>query len=292
MRTTSRIRVAALATLASASFLVTMAAAPPPAAAAAPSISTAAPTAAPTAATPTTAVPAAATTAPSEPTAAPVSGSPAAAPSKPAAPAPTLAERVIADAMRHLGDPYVWGSSGPSTFDCSGLVYRVFADNGLAALIHDSHSAYDQYAIYRARGLASRSGGEPGDLVVYGGGSHIGIYLGNGRVISALVQGVRITGVYALTTPFTAFLHTDLSGRTVSFASVRRPATGTLTRYTRASVSLRVSATTTSVRLAVLPPGTRLTVIRSTRDRLGRTWDDVRVGAGRAGWVANWLLRA
>ena len=264
MRTTSRIRVAALATLASASFLVTMAAAPPPAAADTPPPATAA--------APTTAAPA--------------------APSKPAAATPTLAERVIADAMRHLGDPYVWGSSGPSTFDCSGLVYRVFADNGLAAQIHDSHSAYEQYAIYRARGLASRSGGEPGDLVVYGGGSHIGIYLGDGRVISALVQGVRITGVYALTTPFTAFLHTDLSGRTVSLASTRRPAAGTLTRYARASVSLRASATTTSARLAVLPPGTRLTVIRSTRDRLGRTWDDVRVGTGRVGWVANWLVRA
>jgi cell wall-associated NlpC family hydrolase len=280
VRTTSRLRVAALATLASASFLVTVAAAPPPAAADTPPPAT---TPAPTTATPTTPPPA---TTPAPTTAPPP------APSKPAAAAPTLAERVIADAMRHLGDPYVWGASGPSTFDCSGLVYRVFADNGLAALIHDSHSAYEQYAIYRARGLASRSGGEPGDLVVYGGGSHIGIYLGNGRVISALVQGVRITGVYALTTPFTAFLHTDLSGRTVSLASTRRPTAGTLTRYTRASVSLRASATTTSARLAVLPPGTRLTVIRSTRDRLGRTWDDVRVGTGRVGWVANWLVRA
>ena len=291
MRTTSRIRVAALATLASASFLVTMAAAPPPAAADTPPPAT---SAAPTTATPTTPPPAT-TAAPT--TTAPVAQSKpaAAAPvaqSKPAAATPTLAERVIADAMRHLGAPYVWGSSGPSTFDCSGLVYRVFADNGLAGLIHDSHSAYEQYAIYRARGLASRSGGEPGDLVVYGGGSHIGIYLGDGRVISALVQGVRITGVYALTTPFTAFLHTDLSGRTVSLASTRRPTAGALTRYTRASVSLRASATTTSARLAVLPPGTRLTVIRSTRDRLGRTWDDVRVGTGRVGWVANWLVRA
>ncbi len=288
MRTTSRIRVAALATLASASFLVTMAAAPPPAAADTPLPATAA---APTTATPTSPPPPTAPDTPPPTAAAPTQAAPA-APSKPAAATPTLAERVIADAMRHLGDPYVWGSSGPSTFDCSGLVYRVFADNGLAALIHDSHSAYEQYAIYRARGLASRSGGEPGDLVVYGGGSHIGIYLGDGRVISALVQGVRITGVYALTTPFTAFLHTDLSGRTVSLASARRPAAGTLTRYTFASVSLRASATTTSARLAVLPPGTRLTVIRSTRDRLGRTWDDVRVGTGRVGWVANWLVRA
>ncbi|MGC8634072.1 MAG: NlpC/P60 family protein [Candidatus Limnocylindrales bacterium] len=253
MRTSSRLRVAALATLASGMFFLSMAAAPPPTA--------------------------------------------AATPSSPAATTPTLADRIIADALRHLDAPYAWGSSGPWTFDCSGLVYRVFADNGLGALIDYSHSGYEQYAIFRDRGLASRSGAEPGDLVVYGGGAHIGIYLGDGRVISALVQGVRITGVYALTTPFTAFLHTGLSGRTITLAAARRSITEplvarSLTRYTRTTAVLRASASTSSARLAILPAGTRLTVRRSTRDRLGRTWDDVRAGASQVGWVANWLLRA
>lgn len=253
MRTTSRLRVATLATLASVAFFLTMAAAPPPTAAATPP-------------------PAAATTS-------------------------TLADRIIADAMRHLDAPYVWGSSGPWTFDCAGLIYRVFTDNGLGALIDHAHSGYELYAIFRDRGLASRTGAEPGDLVVYGNGAHVGIYLGDDRVISALVQGVRITGVYALTTPFTAFLHTGLSGRGVTLATTRRAPSGPavarpLTRYTRAAAFLRGSAGTNGTRLAILPPGTRVTVLRSTRDRLGRTWDDVRDGTARVGWVANWLLRA
>jgi cell wall-associated NlpC family hydrolase len=235
----SRLRVAALATLAAASFCVTVAASPPSAAAS----------------------------------------------------TGTLADRVIADAMSHVGAPYVWGASGPRAFDCSGFVYRIFADNGIGALIDDSHSAYTQYEIYMRRGLASRNGGQPGDLVVYGGGSHIGIYLGNGKVISALVEGVRVTGVYALTTPFTAFLHTGLSGRTASYALARHTTSST-SRYTRASVNLRSTASTTSTRLTVLRPGTRVTVLRSTHDRIGRLWDQVRVPGGRVGWVANWLLHA
>ncbi len=243
MGSISRLRVAALATLASVSFFAAVAASPPPAAAS----------------------------------------------------TPTLADRVIADAMSHLGAPYVWGSSGPGTFDCSGLVYRVFEDNGLGALIDNSHSAYTQYDIFLRRGLASRTGGQPGDLVVYGGGSHIGIYLGDGRVISALVNGVRITGVYALTTPFTAFLHTGLSGRTAPYALARhttRTATRSMVRDTRASAYLRSQASTASAGLAVMAPGTRVTVLRSAHDRIGRLWDEVRTPTGRVGWVANWLLRA
>jgi cell wall-associated NlpC family hydrolase len=48
-----------------------------------------------------------------------------------------------------------------------------------------------------------------GDIVVYGGGSHVGIYIGRGLVVSALNgrQGIRITRLHALRTPFTAFIH-------------------------------------------------------------------------------------
>jgi hypothetical protein len=236
----SRLRVAALATLAAVAFFAATAAAPPPTAAA----------------------------------------------------TPTLADRVIADALRHLNAPYAWGTDGPWTFDCSGLVYRVFADNGLAEMLGGSHSAYTQYAIFRDRGLASRSGGRPGDLVVFGHGSHIGIYLGDGRVISALVEGVKITSIDGLTTPFTAFLHTGLSTRLVAYASAERTGARSRTRYTRTAVVLRARASIAATRLAVLPTGTRVAVLRSTRDRRGRLWDEVRTPTGRTGWLANWLLRA
>ena len=173
-------------------------------------------------------------------------------------------------------------------------MYRVFVDNGLGGLIHFSTDAYRDYAMFRARGLATRGAGQPGDLVVYGGGSHIGIYLGHGRVISALVEGVRVTGVYGLSTPFTAFLHTGLSGDPAALAATRRAAAPVATkgvRRTIAAVLLRALPGTTSRRLAVLAPGTRLAVLRWSRDRQGRRWIDVRTAGGRTGWVAAWLTR-
>ena len=132
-------------------------------------------------------------------------------------------------------------------------------------MLGGSHSAYTQYAIFRNRGLASRSGGRPGDLVVFGYGSHIGISLGDGRVISA---------------------------RPVAYASAGRTIARSRTRYTRTAVVLRATASIAGTRLAVLPMGTRVVVLRSTRDRLGRLWDEVHAPTGRIRWLANWLLRA
>lgn len=124
------------------------------------------------------------------------------------------AHSVIQAALNHLGAPYVFGATGPTTFDCSGLVWHAFRSTGHFDIIGDG--AYrGGRAIYRyflSRGLASRTNGRPGDIVAYDGGMHVGIYLGNGRVISALTRGVSIHGLYALTVPFTAFLHTGLDG--------------------------------------------------------------------------------
>ena len=46
--------------------------------------------------------------------------------------------------------------------------------------------------------------------MIYGNGSHAAIYIGKGRVISALNprQGIRITRLHALRAPFTTFIHT------------------------------------------------------------------------------------
>ena len=46
---------------------------------------------------------------------------------------------------------------------------------------------------------------------MWGGGSHIGIYIGNGKAISTLRSGVRVHGVFAVTARFTAYLHTGMS---------------------------------------------------------------------------------
>lgn len=121
---------------------------------------------------------------------------------------------VIQAALNHLGARYVFGATGPTTFDCSGLVWHAFRSTGHFAIIGDGayRGGSAIYNYFRSRGLASRTDGRPGDIVAYDGGMHIGIYLGNGRVISAITRGVSIHGLYALTVPFTAFLHTGLDG--------------------------------------------------------------------------------
>lgn len=142
--------------------------------------------------------------------------------------AASAASHVIAVARAQLGDPWRYGATGPDAFDCSGLVTYAFRQAGQLARIGggDYRSASSLYAYFSRRGLASRRGGRVGDLVIYGGGSHVGIYIGDGRVISTLTSGVRIHGTYALYQGFTAFLHTGLSGRVASTApAVRGPGT-------------------------------------------------------------------
>jgi hypothetical protein len=149
--------------------------------------------------------------------------------------ATSAASAVIAAARAQLGDPWRYAASGPDAFDCSGLVTYAFRRAGQLGRIGGGsyRSASSLYAYFSRRGLASRRGGRVGDLVVYGGGSHVGIYLGQGRVISTLTSGVRIHGVYALYQGFTAFLHTGLSGRAASTAPTRRSHPTTARRHVR-----------------------------------------------------------
>lgn len=216
-------------------------------------------------------------------------------------PTPTWAQEVIAIAKSKLGRPWVYGADGPSVFDCSGLVVYAFRMAGIARIVGSSHevSAFALYARFRALGLASRSGGKPGDLIIWGGGSHVGIYLGNGMAISTLVGGVRIHGVWALTTPFTAFLHTGIASLPATVAP--RPTTA-VSAATRAAIVTGRRATTTALRLrstpstaarviATLASGTKVGVVRTAKDRAGRTWYRVLVG-GRLGWLAGRYTRS
>ncbi len=133
-------------------------------------------------------------------------------PSPAAAAEPTEANQVITIARAQRGDPYRYGASGPSAFDCSGLVLYAYRSAGDLALIGNGNyrSAAALYDYFRSRRRTSRSTATPGDLVVWGNGSHVGIYLGGGMAISALTSGVRIHAVNALTTPFTAYLRTGI----------------------------------------------------------------------------------
>ena len=127
----------------------------------------------------------------------------------------SAATRFIRVARRQLGDRYVYGAMGPGRFDCSGLVLFALRHSHNRRVVHSGlRSARSILQSYRRHHRASRHHGRRGDLVVWGGGTHIGIYLGHGRAISALTRrGVSVHRIDAVTMPFTAFLHTRLATR-------------------------------------------------------------------------------
>lgn len=97
---------------------------------------------------------------------------------------------VLARASRELGKPYVFGAEGPGSFDCSGLVQYVFGQLGvrLPRLAHLQQAA-----------TTPVSSPQPGDLVFYGDpASHVGIYIGGGRMIDApdVGQNVKVESVW------------------------------------------------------------------------------------------------
>jgi cell wall-associated NlpC family hydrolase len=137
----------------------------------------------------------------------------AAAVTTPAAVAkPSVGARIAAIALAQLRKRYVYGAAGPRAFDCSGLVRYAYLKAGVSRYIGGGHSALAMYRWARAHHLTSSSGPQIGDVVVYGGGTHVGIYIGRGRVVSALNPrlGIRITTLRGLTTRFTTFIHTRI----------------------------------------------------------------------------------
>jgi cell wall-associated NlpC family hydrolase len=103
----------------------------------------------------------------------------------------TLGDRAAAIAVKEVGVPYRWGGSSPSSgFDCSGLVYWTYGRLGIA-LPHSS------YALYDTGRRVARSRMRPGDVLIFSGLGHVGIYIGRGRMVHAphsgtVVQVVRL----------------------------------------------------------------------------------------------------
>ena len=93
---------------------------------------------------------------------------------------------VLKEADTHIGKDYVWGATGPDTFDCSGFVQYVYKKVGIEL----TRTTYTQVA---GRGTYIPKGEEqPGDLVFFGSMSephHVGICVGNGMYIHAPQTG-------------------------------------------------------------------------------------------------------
>lgn len=85
---------------------------------------------------------------------------------------------VVSFALDQVGKPYVWGTAGPDSYDCSGLVLRAYAQIGID-LPHNAAAQYNQTA------TISRDELQPGDLVFYNDLSHMGMYIGNGLIVHA-----------------------------------------------------------------------------------------------------------
>lgn len=120
----------------------------------------------------------------------PVLPAPSAAVAAAAAPGPAAAI-AVQTALGQIGDPYVWGASGPDGFDCSGLTSYAYAAAGISL----PHSSKAQSTLGTP---VSRADLMPGDIVYfYSPVSHVGIYIGDGKMVHARTFGqpVAVTSV-------------------------------------------------------------------------------------------------
>lgn len=112
---------------------------------------------------------------------------PGVAPFGPVGTAPNArATAAVTAATRAIGAPYGWGQAGPRAFDCSGLTQWAYAQAGVAL-------PRTSQAQSRAGRRVPLSQARPGDLVIYRqDASHVGMYVGGGRVVHAPHPGARV----------------------------------------------------------------------------------------------------
>jgi len=140
------------------------------------------------------------------------------APSAAAAVNPSQAGAVLHFATTQLHKPFHMGANGLKRYDCSGLVWRAFWEEGLASRIGGQRTSYGYYNYFRNHGNVT-SHPQKGDLVVWAhrhhAVSHVGIFYGYNRygqpmAISALTSGVAIHRVHGINVPLKAYLHVNL----------------------------------------------------------------------------------
>jgi cell wall-associated NlpC family hydrolase len=102
----------------------------------------------------------------------------------PAVKAPTAAaQKAVNAALSKLGSAYVWGATGPNTFDCSGLMQWAYKQAGIELPRNSAAQAGFGTPV-------SRDQLQPGDLVAYYSPvSHIGMYIGDGKMVHAPTSG-------------------------------------------------------------------------------------------------------
>ncbi len=96
------------------------------------------------------------------------------------------AGKALQFALKQIGDKYVFGAAGMTYWDCSGLTMRAFQTAGVS-LPHSSRAQYNYGKSVKRSSLAA------GDLIFFGRPiSHVGIYLGGGKMVHAPRSGSRV----------------------------------------------------------------------------------------------------
>jgi cell wall-associated NlpC family hydrolase len=102
------------------------------------------------------------------------------------------AEAAIAFALGEQGKPYVWGATGPDSYDCSGLMLRAYEAAGVTL----PRVSRDQY---KAGAMLPVEEAQPGDLLFWAYDPsnpstihHVAMYLGDGRIVEAQQTGVPV----------------------------------------------------------------------------------------------------
>lgn len=110
-----------------------------------------------------------------------------------AAVASGLGQSIVAEAMKHVGKSYVYGTHGPNTFDCSGFTYYCVKQASGGAITLSTSSA-QQWSSTPGQRIYSINQLQPGDIFfindpAYGGRNktvtHVAIYAGNGQMVHA-----------------------------------------------------------------------------------------------------------
>jgi cell wall-associated NlpC family hydrolase len=102
-------------------------------------------------------------------------------------PAKGAARVAVAFALSQVGAPYTWGGTGPYSagYDCSGLVMAAWAQAG----IQIPRTTYDDWASLPHVATADM---QPGDLMLFDGEGHVGMYVGNGMLVDAPQPGQTV----------------------------------------------------------------------------------------------------
>jgi len=100
-------------------------------------------------------------------------------------PTSSQADKAVAFAYAQLGKPYVWGATGPDSYDCSGLMYAAWGAAGIT-LPRDTYGEWADLPHIPMSDL------QPGDMILYNGESHVAMYVGGGYIIDAPHTGAVV----------------------------------------------------------------------------------------------------